>query len=188
MMAGGKLEIIIPMWWALRVSRGNIVKANASSQMMLAMLASTNNTDFFDLWSCDTDLVQQLTSYFILLSWSGVCVAGGAVPVERGCLKTNARALRRVCRALWTHLIQSEPLVLSTHQPGVYYLGPIKWTCLITQCVVELVTQGSKVPLKKAPTITLHSVLLLSAFIRPALLLLLHCAWLLQSRPINTTL
>lgn len=50
MMAGGKLEIIIPMRWALRVSRGNIVKANASSQMMLAMLASTNNTDVTEIW------------------------------------------------------------------------------------------------------------------------------------------
>lgn len=67
-------------------------------------------------------------------------------------------------------LIQS---LLSTHRLGVYYLEVTNWTCLIRQCVVELVTQGSTAPsTKKTPS---HPQLL-SALISIVLLHILCCA------------
>lgn len=70
--------------------------------------------------------------------------------------------------------------LLSTHQLGVCCLEVNNWTCFITQCVVELVTQGSTVP-SKAPS---HPCLL-SALITLMFLHILHCASFTQLCLIN---
>lgn len=72
---------------------------------------------------------------------------------EKGYLNINTLLFRTLKHHTHSHLggtwYNQSLSPLSTHQPGVYYLEVINWTCFITQCVVELVTQGSKVPFKK---------------------------------------
>lgn len=153
---GWKLEIIIRTWWVLRVSSGTLSKRTQSaitnaSYASLPDDAGVTEISVVWLWSRDADVVRQLTFYFILSNWSGVCIASGAVPAREAARKTKCSFFQESFQALWTQLIQSQPLMLSTHQLGVYYLGLINWTCFIAQCVVVLVTQGSKVPLKKKP-------------------------------------
>lgn len=129
---------------------------------------------------------QQLTFYFVLFDWSGVCVARGAALCERAAWKTNAAAFRRVFRALWTHLIQSEPLMLSTHRLGVHYLGVINRTCFITQRVVELVTHGWKKYLSKKKKKEKRKLSAAALSFHQASTLVLYCSWLLQLQPMNT--
>lgn len=119
---------------------------------MLAKLASKTKCMAqkhlpFDFYSVtQTSSSQQLSFYFVLLA-EVVFVSPVKPHSVRGWPRKQTPLLSFA--ALWTHLIQSEPLVLSTHQLGVYYLGVINWTCFIAQCVVELVTHGWKKYLSK---------------------------------------
>lgn len=176
-MAGGKLEIIIRMWWALRVITNDASCASFHQQYgliwPLIMWHRPRPAVNFLLYSFELE-------WCLCRRWSRTC---GERLLENKCsrFQESPSSTLNTADTIRASRVVHPPagcLLPGTYQVDVFHHTVCGW---ISHTRI-------KSTFKKAPTITLHSVLLLSAFIRPALLLLLHCAWLLQSQPINTTL